>query len=192
MDSDPDPTTPLDAHLNAAHSNAADSFAPIRPPAVRVTMLLADSAQVADGKLYILGGGITAIGPRPQPMGVAIRIEVPWDRANVAHQWRIDLLDEDGHPLMVRDKPLIVHGRFEAGRPAGLKPGTPLSVPLAINFPTIPAQQGKSYTWQLSIDGATQVDWRQSFHMRAGQPAPPTGPPPAANPSDPGRLPGLD
>jgi hypothetical protein len=187
MDSDPDPTTPLNADSNAAHS-----FAPIRPPAVRVTMLLADSAQVADGKLYILGGGLTAIGPRPQPMGVAIRIEVPWDRANVAHQWRIDLLDEDGHPLMVRDKPLIVHGRFEAGRPAGLKPGTPLSVPLAINFPTIPAQQGKSYTWQLSIDGATRVDWRQSFHMRARQPAPPTGPPPAANPSDPGRLPGLD
>ena len=45
-------------------------------------MLLADSAQVADRKLYVLGGGLSVIGPRPQPMGVAIRIEVPWDRAN--------------------------------------------------------------------------------------------------------------
>ena len=170
---------------------------PDRPPAVRVTLLLADSAQVADGKLFILGGGITAIGPRPQPMGVAIRIEVPWDRANVPHLWRLDLLDEDGHPLMVRDKPLVVHGRFEAGRPAGLKPGTPLSVPLAINFPAIPVTPGKSYTWQLSIDEASHVDWRQSFHVRAGTPgAPPTAPPapspPSADPDDPGRLPGLD
>ena len=180
MDSHQDPTTPV---------------TPDRPPAVRVTMLLADSAQVADGKLYILGGGITAMGPRPQPIGVAIRIEVPWDRANVAHTWRLDLLDEDGHPLTVRDKPLVVHGRFEAGRPAGLKPGTPLSVPLAINFPAMPVTPGKSYTWQLSIDDTTHVDWRQGFHVKAGKPAqasPATPPPPSIDPDDPGRLPGLD
>ena len=164
------------------------------PPVVLVSMLLADSAQVADGKLYILGGGITAFGPRPQPLGVAIRIEVPWDRANISHQWRLDLLDEDGHPLLVRDKPLVVHGRFEAGRPAGLKPGTPLSVPLAINFPAVPVTPGKSYAFQLSIDDTTHVDWRQGFHVRAGKGVKPSGPPPTPDPDagDPGRLPGLD
>ena len=151
--------------------------APAAPPTLRVTMLLADSAQVADRKLYVLGGGVSVIGPRPQPMGVAIRIEVPWDRANVPHQWRLDLLDEDGHPVMINEQPLVVHGRFEAGRPAGLKAGTPLSVPLAITFPTLPVQPGNSYTWQLSIDEATHVDWRQSFHVRA-VPTRPTTPPP--------------
>ena len=176
----------------ASSEDPTTQVTPDRPPAVRVTMLLADSAQVADGKLFILGGGITAMGPRPQPVGVAIRIEVPWDRANVPHSWRLDLLDEDGHPLLVRDKPLVVHGRFEAGRPAGLRPGTPLSVPLAINFPAIPVTPGKSYTWQLSIDDRTHVDWRQSFHVRAGKQAPPSGPPPAARPGEPGQLPGLD
>ncbi len=144
---------------------------------LRVTMLLADSAQVADRKLYILGGGLTMIGPRPQPLGVAIRIEVPWDRANVAHHWRLDLLDEDGHPVMLRDQAVMVHGRFEAGRPAGLKPGTPLSVPLAITFPTLPVQPGQSYTWQLSIDETAEADWRQSFHVRPAQPAAPPEPP---------------
>ena len=141
------------------------------PPTVRVTMLLADSAQVADRKLYVLGGGLTVIGPRPQPLGVAIRIEVPWDRANTPHEWRLELLDEDGHAVQVKDQPLAVAGRFEAGRPAGLKPGTPLSVPLAITFPTLPVRPGGSYTWQLSIDGATHTDWRQSFHVRAPAPA---------------------
>ena len=179
MESSQDPTTEV---------------TPDHRPTVRVTMLLADSAQVADGKLYILGGGITAMGPRPQPLGVAIRIEVPWDRANVPHAWRLDLLDEDGHPLLVREKPLVVHGRFEAGRPAGLKPGTPLSVPLAINFPAIPVTPGKNYTWQLAIDDRTHEDWRQSFHVRLGKHTPPSAsaaPPPSVNPDDPGQLPGL-
>lgn len=171
-------------------ADATQPVTPDSPPTVRVTMMLADSAQVADGKLFILGGGITAVGPRPQPMGVAIRIEVPWDRANIPHQWRLELLDEDGHPLMIRDKPLVVHGRFEAGRPAGLKPGTPLSVPLAINFPNVPALQGKSYTWQLSIDGATHLDWRQRFHMRMGKNTPPTAPPAAPQIEPPTTEPG--
>ena len=165
-------------------SRGSADATPLAPPSLRVTMLLADSAQVADRKLYILGGGLTVIGPRPQPLGVAIRIEVPWDRANVAHLWRLDLLDEDGHPVAVREQALVVHGRFEAGRPAGLKAGTPLSVPLAITFPTLPVHPGKSYTWQLAIDGETQVDWRQSFHVRAAAPGQPPLPPPA-----PGALP---
>ena len=142
-------------------SRGSADATPLAPPSLRVTMLLADSAQVADRKLYILGGGLT-----------------------VAHLWRLDLLDEDGHPVSVREQPLVVHGRFEAGRPAGLKPGTPLSVPLAITFPTLPVQPGKSYTWQLAIDGETQVDWRQSFHVRAAAPGQPPLPPPA-----PGALP---
>jgi Family of unknown function (DUF6941) len=139
----------------------------VREPTVRAMMLLADSCQVADRKLFVLGGGITMIGPRPQSLGVAIRIEVPWDRANITHDWRLELLDEDGRPVTIQDNPLVVTGRFEAGRPAGTRPGTPLSVPLAINFPAVPVMPGRSYTFELSIDDATHIDWRQSFHVRA-------------------------
>ncbi len=136
------------------------------PPPVDVTMMLADSAQVADGKLFILGGGLGVIGPRPQPLGIALHIRVPWDRANVGHEWRLELLDEDGRPVTANEKPIIVGGRFEAGRPAGLKPGTPLSVPLAINFATLPLTPGNSYTWQLSIDGKTAPDWHAGVFVR--------------------------
>ena len=140
---------------------------PAIPPPVDAILLLCDSAQVADSKLYILGGGLNSIGPRPQPLAVAVRIQVPWDRANISHQWQIDLLDEDGHQVPNAEKAVRVGGKFEAGRPAGTKPGTPLSVPLAINFSTLPLERGHSYTWQLSIDGQTTIGWRTSFFVRS-------------------------
>ena len=136
-------------------------------PGLVVTMLLADSAQVADGKLYVLGGGLTVVGPRPQPVAVALVIGVPWDRANVTHRWVLELLDEDGHPVPDTEKPVVVGGRFEAGRPAGLRPGTPLSVPLAINFATLPLRPGRSYVWQLRIDERSRDEWRAGFFVRA-------------------------
>jgi hypothetical protein len=137
-------------------------------PGVAVTMLLADSAQVAEGKLYVLGGGLTVVGPRPQPLAVALVISVPWDRANVSHEWILELLDEDGHPIPDRERPVVVGGRFEAGRPAGTRPGTPLPVPLAINFSTLPLQPGRSYVWQLRIDDRSRDEWRAGFFVRAG------------------------
>ena len=129
-------------------------------------MLLADAAQVADGKLYVLGGGLTVVGPHPQPLAIALLISVPWDRANVSHRWVLELLDEDGHPVPDATRPVLVGGRFEAGRPAGLKPGTPLGVPLAINFSTLPVQAGQSYVWQLRIDDRSRPEWRAGFHVR--------------------------
>ena len=136
-------------------------------PDVTVTMLLADAAQVADDKLYVLGGGITAVGPRPQSVAIALLLSVPWDRANRAHQWTLELLDERGDPVPDTEDPVAVRGRFEAGRPTGLKPGSPLTVPLAISFATLPVTPGSSYVWQLQIDGYSHPEWRIPFHVRA-------------------------
>lgn len=134
---------------------------------IGVTMLLCDAAQVAGGKLYILGGGVTAVGPNPQPLALAIRITLPWDRANIPHVWRIDLFDEDGHPVTGRnDKPVALEGRLEAGRPAGLRPGSPLAVSLAMNVAAIALTRGKAYTFQLSIEGETRPEWRVGFLAR--------------------------
>jgi hypothetical protein len=140
----------------------------LEPPDVGVTMLLADAAQVAEGKLFVLGGGLTAVGPRPQPLAIALLLSVPWDRANISHHWSLELLDEDGHPVPSAEDPLAVRGRFEAGRPAGLQPGSPLAVPLAINFATLPVRPGSSYIWQLLIEDRTRPEWRTRFHVRAG------------------------
>lgn len=136
-------------------------------PEVGVTMLLADAAQVADQKLFVLGGGITAVGPRPQPVAIALVLSVPWDRANISHQWSLELLTPDGRPVPGDTEALVVRGRFEAGRPAGLAPGSLLTVPLAINFSTMPVVPGNSYVWQLRVEGHTRPEWQLPFHVRA-------------------------
>ena len=127
---------------------------------------------MADGKLFVLGGGLRAIGPNPQPVGIALLLEVPWDRAGISHGWMLELLDEDGGPVMANDQPVLVSGQFEAGRPPGQQPGTPLSVPLAINFSAVPAGPGHSYVWRLAIDGTSEPEWTVRFAVR--EPPPPT------------------
>ncbi len=131
-----------------------------------VDMLLCDSAQVAGGKLFILGGGLASIGPKPQPLAIALQITVPWDRANVRHEWRIDLIDEDGRPVLIREKPIVLQGRFEAGRPAGLQPGTPLGVSLAINLSPLPFVGGRGYAFALTINEVSRPDWRVRFFVK--------------------------
>ncbi len=132
----------------------------------RVTMVLADAAQVADGKLFILGGGLAHLGPQSQPLSVALLIEVPWDRANIEHDWKLELLDEDGAPVMHDGLPVMVGGTFEAGRPAGQTPGTALGVPLAINFSALPVSSGHSYLWRLAINNTSEPDWQRRFSVR--------------------------
>jgi hypothetical protein len=143
---------------------------------MKVTMLLADAAQQVGGKLYILGGGWSITGPAPVPTAIAIKIEIPWDEANRQHQLLIQLVDADGQPVQVGGNPIQIHGQFEAGRPAGLAPGTPLDAALAINLSPLPLPPGRRYVWRLSINGDTHEDWQTAFTVRAG-PAPPPAPP---------------
>ena len=74
------------------------------------------------------------------PFGIAILIRVPWDQANQRHVMRLELLDADGQAVEVETddgmQPVVFFDDvpFEVGRPAGLKPGTPLDFPVAVNL----------------------------------------------------------
>jgi hypothetical protein len=122
---------------------------------VDVTMLLCDAAQESGGKLFILGGGWSIIrAPHvPVPMSLALRISVPWDEANRKHNVRVDLLDDDGAPVVPEGAPGAVSadGQFEVGRPTGMKPGTPIDAPLVMNFGFLALEAG-GYVWALKID----------------------------------------
>jgi hypothetical protein len=64
-------------------------------------MLLADAAQVAEGKLYIMGGGWEVCGPEPTPMALAVKVEIPPSQARRKHTWSVMLVDDTGEPVLL-------------------------------------------------------------------------------------------
>jgi hypothetical protein len=146
---------------------------------VKVTFLLADSAQAVGQKLYILGGGWSFIGPQVGPMALALLVEVPWLDANEGHQIVIELQDPDGQPVRIgpEAQPMRIEAQLEVGRPPGHPHGSPFNVPLAINLGPMPLTPGQRYLWVVSIDGETDPSWRVGFHVRPQGPAVPGAPP---------------
>jgi hypothetical protein len=137
---------------------------------MNVTMMLADAVQVADGKLFILGGGWDITGPQPTPAGVAIRYEVQPSEFDVSHHWELFLEDADGQLIML-DTPegpqsIEVRGDFTASTPVGAAAGTPSIVPIAINFGPIPLPAGQRFTWRLVVDGESLAGSTVSFSTR--------------------------
>lgn len=140
-------------------------MAPLSPPNIIASVILAESAQVAEGKLFLLGGGLAILPSQPKPISLALLLQVPWDRAEERLDWVCELLDEDGVPVLVGERPVMVNGQFQAGRPPSWPEGAPLSVPIAINFSALPLQAGRRYTWRLVIDGSTEPEWQTSFSV---------------------------
>lgn len=134
-------------------------------------MILADSAQVADGKLYILGGGWSITGPEPSPSAIAIKISVDTPELGVNHHWELFLEDADGR-LVQFDTPegvqtIEVRGDFLAVAPPDLPEGTPVDVPIAVNFGPIPLPFSSRFTWRMVVDGESLPQSLASFTTRA-------------------------
>ena len=138
---------------------------------MRTTLLLADYARVADGKLDVIGGGWSIINAAG-PFGcfVAALFQIPWDQTNQKHKFRFDLLDADGNgiPAAGGEETVNVEGEFEAGRPAGLTAGTPVDLPLVVPFGPLVLDAGR-YEIRLTINGETQETWFVAFTVRTAQ-----------------------
>jgi len=137
---------------------------------MKVTMMLADAAQVADGKLYIMGGGWNVTGPMAVPFAIALMVEVPWHLTNRPHAFTMEVIDLDGNAVSVDtpngQEPVRFEGNFEVGRPPGVRSGSLLPFMAAINSGPIPWPCGSHFEWRLTIDGQTHEDWRLAFGTR--------------------------
>ena len=142
---------------------------------MRAKIFLADSAEVREGLLFLLGGGWNQVGPQPQPFAVAGLIEVQWEEINSSHTVEFIFEDEDGAPLMVPtpagDQPLKLATVFDTGRPPGVTRGTSFNVPVALPIVPVPWKAGTRYVLRLMIDGA-EAD-RLKFFVRPVQAPPP-------------------
>ncbi len=124
---------------------------------MRAKLLLADSAEVREGLLFVLGAGWTQTGPAPQMFALAGILQVEWDEANRRHSAEFTILQDDGPPLMIpmptgEPQPFRVVTQFEVGRPPGSPPGTSFNVPVAIPILPIPWTPGRGYVVIVRID----------------------------------------
>lgn len=114
--------------------------------------LLADAAQVQNGKLFILGGGFDTISVRSLPavhrsLTLAMVAEIDPDERQRDLELGITLLDEDGHGIGVEAK-----GRLRVGAPPNLPPGSSSIVPIVSPFHNITFAEAKGYVFVISLD----------------------------------------
>lgn len=132
--------------------------------------LLVDSAQVANGKLFILGGGwarlTTTQVPVTRTFETAIRVVVPWTETNRPHSLELQVENEDGRALL--ETP--VKAEIRVGRPAQLKDGTDQVVPLALRIGPVTLEREGRYALILRYEGEETA--RTAFDLLLNQPQP--------------------
>jgi hypothetical protein len=134
-------------------------------------VILADAAQVVNGKLYLLGGGWDAVivpsaFPASQACGIAIAFRVPWNETNQRKHADVEITDEDASATVA-----TMGLQFEVGRPAGITAGQSQRFQIAANVALTFPRPG-SYVILVKIDGETKM--RTTFNVVQGQtPQPP-------------------
>jgi len=138
------------------------------------TAMLADAAQVAGGKLYVLGGQwdrlMVAGFPAAHPsMAVVLVIRVEYSEAPQTFQLHAELT-LDGQPQDVQ-----AAGQLATGHSPGQAAGAPVFVPLVIAFSNVVFREPGRYEWVITADD-TELG-RVPIEVVAG-PAPgaPSGP----------------
>ena len=97
-------------------------------------MVLANGAEAVNNHHYILGGGFDAISAPSMPatharLAVAIKVSVPYEATSAEHRLELSIVDQDEQVIGQQ-----FDMKFEAGRPAGMRPGDHHSLVLAFNF----------------------------------------------------------
>lgn len=129
--------------------------------------LIADSAQIADGKLFILGGGWERLTVQSLPvtrsMDLATRVIVPWTETNQPLTFELQLVTEDGEGLLNSPATPSV----TVGRPAHLREGSDQSVPLVLKVNGVSLKAAGRYAFILSFGGEEVA--RTAFEVVVGK-----------------------
>jgi hypothetical protein len=143
----------------------------------KIDALLADSAQVAEGKVNMLGGGWSVI-VAGGPFAVCGKIHIPWHAGTDWHTLKLELVDADGDALHVptpdgQEQPLVIElPPYRPNIAPHVKPGSWLDWPFAVNVgPGLPLRPGTFYEWRISINGTHQDDWSLAFSTAPVAPA---------------------
>jgi hypothetical protein len=107
-------------------------------------LILADRAEVVNGKLYMMGGGwsdlqrMPAAEDQPPPssyLSIAVSVSVGWNETNETHRLTLTIENDDSSQQLAQ-----LEGDIEVGRPPGIPPGSDqralLAVSAAVAFPS--------------------------------------------------------
>lgn len=112
---------------------------------MEVELMLADHAEVVNGKHYILGGGWT-ITTGDAPFAIAVTAQIPWDEAGLEQALTLELVNEDGGPPLINGQEFRVDSTFTPERVDEAAPGTPFDARLALTLSALPLVKGRRYT----------------------------------------------
>jgi hypothetical protein len=94
-------------------------------------LLLADHSEALNVKVYAMGAGWNVLRfpqlPQQWAFGLALGVDVPWDKTNQRHALTMHLEDPDGE--LLGDEFSL---EFEAGRPPGSIPGSDQRIVLSL------------------------------------------------------------
>jgi len=95
--------------------------------------VLADHAEIVNGKLYLMGGGWDTYNATQAPvhvrMAIAIGVRIEWEETNKPVPVRVHVEDDDGLEIMRAE------GALNVGRPPHLPPGSGQLAQMAVTLP---------------------------------------------------------
>jgi hypothetical protein len=119
-------------------------------------LMLADGAEAANGKIFILGGGVdrhASVSFDPAASlnaAIACSVLVEWSEANRTFAVALKIVDEDEHVAVA------LEFTMESGRPPGAKPGQQLRTLMAVRGP-FPIPHPGGYRLAMELNGTPQT-----------------------------------
>ncbi len=138
-------------------------------------LILADSAQVADGKLFLLGGGwsLHRSGNFPSQIQFAIGLSVlvPWNEAGIRYPSTLTIADDAGVPIV---PPL--NGQIEVGKSDQIPNGMTQRALFAVNFNIALPRPGRYVVSATAGSSKTETIFEAMFVGKKVDFTPETGP----------------
>jgi hypothetical protein len=130
-------------------------------------VLLANHVEVANGLLYVSGGGWTDHSRVVQPdgrvpsshFGIAIALRIPWTDTNQPHRIAIRVEDDDATLTIVRTE-----AQLSVGRPPALPPGAEQHAFVAVNVDAVFPRPGGYRVVATLDDDADVRTWAFRVH----------------------------
>jgi hypothetical protein len=138
---------------------------------IRLSFMLAEAAQVHQGKGFAFGAGLMAmVATQPNAtaqVAVCGTIIIPFGELNKQHTIEIELIDWDGRSFLVTtpmgEQPFKINAGFRGALPPMLPRGSEVVAPFAVQF-ALPLRVGR-YRFRIKLDSVEVPEASLPFYV---------------------------